>query len=185
MTEKADKPKHNSQSASKTHLTTPEQIAPETIPDTASPDLLRSPIGAFSASPPNISTILRLQSTIGNQAVQRLLNNNGQMTSPYATAINPKSRVTISRDYRDRLQRDDAPPSASDDFMGEGWTDVNKLGLVHQDDGANLRDKPQPGGESTVLQNLPQNTKVMILKHNTTTQWRAIRRPRVLTVSRG
>ena len=56
------------------------------------------------------------------------------------------------------------------EFLGEKWVDINELGLVYQETGANLREAP----DGKVLTWLPQNTHVFILKHHPKRKWYAV-----------
>lgn len=134
-----------------------------------------------AASPPidpqNVRQILRLQSLVGNQAVQRMLQQPAFLSPSERYTPPVEKRYLIHRfaTTHDALQREVETPGGAPDA---GWQPVNKIGLVYKDEGANLRDQPLPDGEgSTIVQNLPQNTKVLLLKHNPAAdaKWYSIR----------
>jgi len=130
---------------------------------------------------PNSSTIDQihyLHSVIGNQGVQRML----AQQNPVKTAMPTRHKVLhpnfTGKGYSVQREDEDADTSMSSAgyLTDENWVDVNKRGMVYKTSGANVRDKPTPEAEgSTVLQNLPQNTRVMILKHQPQPRWYAIR----------
>lgn len=136
-------------------------------------------------------SLLGLQISSGNQAVLQML---GRAPTDGTTPV-PMSRVapdapahprlartkTIRMQYgrRDlsvqRGEHDASTATPSADFMGEGWDPVARMGLVYKDDGVFLRDKPLPGDQSQHLAQLPQNTRVIVVRANPTTQWYAVR----------
>ncbi len=65
------------------------------------------------------------------------------------------------------VQRQEANPS---EFLESGWREINDLGIVYQESGANLRKAP----EGELITWLPQNTKVFILKHQPVRKWYAV-----------
>lgn len=65
--------------------------------------------------------------------------------------------------------------AATSDFLGRNWQDVNEQGIVYQPTGANVRDRPLPPKDgSVVLTHLAQNTKVFVLKHDPKAKWYAV-----------
>jgi hypothetical protein len=77
------------------------------------------------------------------------------------------------------VQRDEAKGGTkSAEFLREGWVNVNQLGIVYkpgpvsEDGGANLRSVPLPG--QGLIEWLPQNTKVFILKRDPVHHWFAV-----------
>lgn len=58
------------------------------------------------------------------------------------------------------------------EFTRAGWAAVNKLGIVYQESGVNLRYRTAT--EGSPLARLPQNTKVHVLSHNPQTHWLAV-----------
>ena len=71
------------------------------------------------------------------------------------------------------VQRAGGAPTA--DFLGPGWTPVAAVGMVYKDEGANLRERPLPGEQSAVMERLPQNTRVTIVRANAAERWYAVR----------
>ncbi|MEO0560865.1 MAG: hypothetical protein AAF125_02055 [Chloroflexota bacterium] len=144
-------------------------------------DMLDLQFDAGLPTQQTVAQIQRLQAKYGNAMLQRMITERGAVPTVaqhgFASRHRPPGRRTIYSDYH--LQREeDAPaqnPKLSDDYMGEGFVDVGKRGIVHDNAGINVRDKPLPGKSSNVIQNLPQNTYVMILKQNPQSRWAAIR----------
>jgi len=84
-------------------------------------------------------------------------------------AVTPLLSKNTSVIYR----QEEVSPTA--EFIKEGWDEVNELGIVHQETGANLRDKPLPERDgSKVIERLSQNTKVFVLNHDKKHEWVAV-----------
>lgn len=58
------------------------------------------------------------------------------------------------------------------EFTRAGWAAVNRLGIVYQESGVNLRD--EAGTAGSPLARLPQNTKVHVLSRNPHSHWLAV-----------
>jgi hypothetical protein len=124
---------------------------------------------------PRSHQLLTLQRTVGNRVVGSML----------ATPRVPTRRSTTAADGaaarageppvivdRPPLQRRGGGDGA---FLGADFRPVNEMGIVYQETGANLRDRPAPEAEgSRVIGHLGQNTKVFVLGHDQDHGWLSV-----------
>lgn len=98
---------------------------------------------------------------------------NESFSSSESESVSQESNATV--DNEPSSSEANAHEVSNESFLSSEWKPVNQMGIVYQESGANVRNKPSPAQDgSVVIKKLSQNAKIFILHHHAQKKWYSV-----------